>query len=520
MENSEKILIRAKIAYFFKETFRAHSKAEYREIFSRGLNENNGGVTGEFPWLYVRAFFALLVLFTVNTLVLRLTNIALYVPSVIFLGGITFTIPFIVLLYELYPKRDLSLFYILGVLVIGGTFAGVLCQLAYAFIPMDNKWLNAVFAGLVEEIAKAIPAMIAIAVLKQKNPYTCFLVAAAVGAGFSIVEDMGYILHYSYVGGATDMSSAVTVFVGRGLSSFCTHILWTGAVGWAYGLSRRPLRSFGMLFLAVSIGLHICWDLPLDGIWKSLDTLLCVIIVAIINISIVHVSRVRTLEAEVDIKKVNEDIIAQAKAMDERTRLTNAAMLTFVIACGLLSVIILLLCALPIGIEYQSVEYDSKDDFITYIEGGYELKYDTNRRYDENGHNIEERWIEGVKSYVIQTQKYEGYEGTYYYGYYLSDKSQPDSVMVELDYVPSRIRCVEYKFGDETEWVFEVNSSELIEYSYGTDGKVTAVINAEDFEGYDYLFALCLTGLSIAVGCNVVLVAFTIKLRKRSYVEQ
>ena len=40
-----------------------------------------------------KAFFALLMLFTVNTLVLRLTNNALYVPSVTFLGGSS-TAPF------------------------------------------------------------------------------------------------------------------------------------------------------------------------------------------------------------------------------------------------------------------------------------------------------------------------------------------------------------------------------------------------------------------------------------------
>lgn len=520
--DKEKVLARAKIAYFFKETFRPHSKAEYREIFSRGLNENNEGVTGAFPWLYVRAFLLLFILFTVNTLVLRLTDNSLYVPSVIFLGGITFTVPFIVLLYELYPKRDLSILYLFGILVLGGTVAGVLSQLAYAFIPVTDKWLSAVVAGLVEEIAKAIPAMLAIAVLNRKNPYACFLVAAAVGAGFSVVEDMGYILHYSYVGGAavTDMNSIVTVFAGRGLSTFCTHILWTGAVGWAYGLSKRPMRSFILLFLAISIALHICWDLPLEGIWAVLDIVLCVIIAAAINITIVHISRVRTLAAEVDLKKMNEDIIAQAKAMDERTRLTNAAMLTFAIACGLLSVIILLLCALPIGIDYQSVEYDTKDDFISFVEGEKNLKYDLNRPYDENGRNVEERWIEGVKTYVVQAQTYEGYEGTYYYGYYLSNKSAPDSVMVELDDIISRVPCTEYKFGSETQWVFEVNTSDLIEYIYESDGKVTAVINAEDFEGYEYLIALCSTGVAIAVGCNVILVAFRIKLRKKTYVER
>lgn len=151
MNKPDTAVDRARITYFFRETFRAHSKAEYREIFSRGLNEDNEGISGAFPWLYVRAFFALFLLFTINTLILRITNNKLYVPSVNFLGGITFVVPFIILLFELYPKRDLSLIILLAVLVGGGTFAGLLSQIGYMLIPVKNEWLAAVEAGVLEE---------------------------------------------------------------------------------------------------------------------------------------------------------------------------------------------------------------------------------------------------------------------------------------------------------------------------------------------------------------------------------
>lgn len=161
MERSEKsqgALARAKIVYFFKETFRYHSKDEYKEIFSRGLDDN-GGINGGMPWLYVRAFFALFVLFTVNVLILRLTNNPLFVPSVTFLGGTTVTIPFIILLFELYPKRDVSLLMLLGVLVGGGTLAIALSQIGYGFVSVKNRWLSAVFTGILEEVCKIIPAI-------------------------------------------------------------------------------------------------------------------------------------------------------------------------------------------------------------------------------------------------------------------------------------------------------------------------------------------------------------------------
>lgn len=508
---------RAKITYFFKETFRAHSKAEYKEIFTRGLNDDNGGVSGAFPWLYVRAFFALLILFTVNTFVLRLTNNALYVPSVTFLGGITFTVPFIVLLYELYPKRDVSLFFLIAVLVIGGTVSGLLAQLGYAFIPVVNGWVSAVTAGVLEEVCKLIPAIVVIAVTKQKNPYACFLIAATVGAGFSVIEDMGYIFYYSEnVFYQSNIRGIVTMFADRGLSSFCSHILWTGAIGWAYSYIKKPFKSirfFLMIFL--SVGLHICWDFPLDGWLQVLDIGLCVIIAACVNIAIVHVSRIKALSGEVDLTHVNEGIIAEAKQMGERMRFTNAANLTFALACTLLSVLLLLFCALPIGMDYKRVDYESKEEFISFIEGGYDFFADKSRQFNPDGVLFEERFIEGQPSYVVERVETAGYDGVYYYGYYLSDPTCPDSIAVELDDLPSRVYCTDYIFDSEIESVFDVNGDKILNYIYRSDsGRVTAVTYAEEFHNFDLLIALCATGCAITVCCTVVLAGLRIRIRR------
>lgn len=519
MNNSEEVT-RAKITYFFKETFRAHSRAEYKEIFSRGLNEDNSGVTGAFPWLYVRTFFALFILFTVNVLILRLTDNTLYIPSVTFLGGITFTVPFIVLLYELYPKRNLSLFMIIAVLVGGGTCAGVLTQLFYMAIKVSNPWLNAVASGCIEELCKFIPAVFAIEMMRRSNnSYAGFLIAACVGAGFSIVEDMGYIFYYSdkLMNYTSDIQSTVILFVERGMTSFCTHILWTGAIGWAY---TRFKKQYGVwiVMLIVSAGLHVLWDLPLEGWWQVADIAFCVIAAASINITIVHISRMRTLASEVDLTKMNEQIIFEAKQMGERMRFTNAANLTFALTCTLLSILVLLLCSLPIGIEYKRVEYSDKDAFIEYIEDGFNLKADFTRSmknpYNPD-YNYEERKIDGQLTYVVQRDKIDGYDGVYYYNYYVTSGIL-DSISVELERngTTSRYYCKEYKFGDRSYWVFEVNVYDVYTYTCHEDGSITAIQTADDFEGYSYLIALCATGTAIALGCNVILLAFRIKLRR------
>ncbi len=519
MAKTKSLIARATITYLFKETFRARSKAEYKEIFTRGLNEDNSGVSGAFPWLYVRAFFVLLVLFTVNILVLRLTNNQLYIPSVIFLGGITFTVPFIVLLFELYPKRDVSLFLVLALLVAGGTAAGVLTQVGYKFIRPENEWLSALLAGCLEEVCKAVPAIIAIAFFKQKNSYACYLFAATVGAGFSVIEDMGYIFVYSdnYF---VDIQTTVTIFMDRGLSSFCTHILWTGAIGWAYSYIKKPFKSVRFfLMVLLSVAMHVCWDFPLEGWWQVLDIGLCVVVAAAVNLAIVHLSRRNTLSSEMDLTAVNEEIIREAKAMGERMRFTNAANLTYVIMWSALCVMILLFCAMPIGMDYRRVEYDSKEEFIAFLEDGRSFYKGRDREYNRNQPNVEERWIEGELTYVVQRAEIDGYD--YYFGYYITRESGYEifdlygiSVEVEVNNVTMQCPSTSYKFGNSgDEWVFDINSDEVRNYKYKSDGSVTAVLTAEEFEGYDVLIIMCGVGCAVTLASFVVILGLRLKIR-------
>ncbi|MDE6868700.1 MAG: PrsW family intramembrane metalloprotease, partial [Clostridia bacterium] len=459
-----------------------------------------------------------------NVLVLRLTNNMLYVPSVTFLGGVTFTVPFIILLYELYPKRDIGLFVLLAALVVGGTASGVLCQLAYSFIKGGNGWVGAVVTGLVEEICKAIPAMIAIIFFRQKNPYACYIIAAAVGAGFSVIEDMGYIFYYSdkYIAFySSDIQATVALFVDRGFSSFCTHILWTGAIGWAYCYIKNPFRSFRFfLMIFVSIGLHICWDLPIEGWWQVLDIAACVIVAASISISIVHLSRVKTLAAEMDLTAFNEDIIREAKAMGQRMRFTNAANLTFCLGATFLSVLALLFCAMPIGMDYKQVDF-TKQEFIDFLQGGKLFKANEKRLYNPNVKNYEERYTyddndELTLTYAIQIQKSGVYE--YYYGYSFERDITLDDIWVDAYPDPDNFMLVKlnyYEFENEMVGVFDINGGDILFYSYNSStDTVTAVTDAEEFEGYEALVAICAAGCAVTVGCSIVLISLRIKIRR------
>ena len=519
----ERSLTRARITYMFRETFRAHSKEEYREFLTRGLGDDKRGITGTYPWLYVRIFFILFILFTVNTLILRFTGNTLFVPTVTLFAGITFTIPFMVLLYELYQKRDLSILKLFGILVIGGCAASLVTQLGYSIIKVKDEWMSALTTGLIEEISKGVVAVAAIMVMKNKNSYACFLIAAAVGAGFSIIEDTGYLFYYSDMVAARygDIRDTVYLFIDRGFSSLCTHILWTGIVGWAYGFGKRN-KSLFVLFLAYSILLHALWNLPLDGFMHSAAIAICTILTVFSALVAVRKSLFETISNEADLARINDNIIKKAKEMGERMRFTNAANLTFALTCTFLSVLAIALCCLPIGMDKVRVTYSDSHEFVAAIQGGYNLKADWSREYDDGGTNVEERYIyDGEElrlSYVIQEAQLVGYDGVYYYGYYIdvggiADR-KADSIYLELDDITSRIPCVEYSFGDETVWVFEV-ADEYSNYSYNkSDGTISCVIDAEEFGGYNLLIGLVSAAVAISGACGVILFAFTIKLRK------
>ena len=169
-----------------------------------------------------------------------------------------------------------------------------------------------------------------------------------------------------------------------------------------------------------------------------------------------------------------------------------------------------------------SSDLDSQS-FINYIQGGYSFKADWDRAYAVGLPNYEERWRnedgELELKYVIQAQSadIEGVQAQYYYGYgCYSTGYELETISLAVEILPvgnSRIECTQFKFGKETVWAFDIYEN-LISYVYNDDGSVSAVLNAEEFEGYDILIALSATACAVAACCTVILVAFTIKLRR------
>lgn len=125
--------------------------------------------------------------------------------------------------------------------------------------------LPMVGVGLIEEFAKlVVPAVIFVLVRRYVHPADGLLLGVASGAGFAVLETMGYAF-VVLVQSRGNLSVVDTVLFVRGILSPAAHMAWTGiaaAALWDAGAHRwrgaAALRFLGA-FVAV-VALHTAWD--------------------------------------------------------------------------------------------------------------------------------------------------------------------------------------------------------------------------------------------------------------------
>jgi protease PrsW len=122
-----------------------------------------------------------------------------------------------------------------------------------------------VAVGLIEEAVKLIVPLVLVLVLRRhRHPADGLLLGVACGAGFAVLETMGYAFVVLVQSGG-DVAVVQQVLFLRGVLSPAAHMAWTGlaaaalftaaAAGWA----ARALLRFVVVF-AVVVALHTAWD--------------------------------------------------------------------------------------------------------------------------------------------------------------------------------------------------------------------------------------------------------------------
>jgi protease PrsW len=219
-------------------------------------------------WIPVLAFGT--VLYELVREVLQVTGDPLYVPTLILLGAAVVPVAFIAFISGLRLSFAVGSWTV-GVTALVGGVVGVLVAglLEFQTLRRDGS-LPFIDIGLIEELAKLlVPAVVLLVLHRTLRPADGLLVGVAAGAGFAVLETMGYGL-VALVASHGDLTAVNHLLVDRALLSPAAHMAWTGlaAAGlWSAATSGWRIRAVvrAVLVYLLVAGVHAAWDSSSNG---------------------------------------------------------------------------------------------------------------------------------------------------------------------------------------------------------------------------------------------------------------
>jgi RsiW-degrading membrane proteinase PrsW (M82 family) len=221
------------------------------------------GLVRRWSWLPVLAVGALLYELVLQAV--QDTRNPLYVPTLILLGAAVVPVAFVGFISGRHLRIGVSAWVVTLTALVGGV-VGVLVAGSLEYqVARDTGSVPLFAVGLIEEMAKLlVPAAVLLLVRRNRQPADGLLLGVACGAGFAVLETMGYAL-VALVESGGNLTVVNGLLLDRGLLSPAAHMAWTGltaAALWRVATDRRRLRAaarFVAVYLVVS-ALHALWD--------------------------------------------------------------------------------------------------------------------------------------------------------------------------------------------------------------------------------------------------------------------
>lgn len=242
------------------------------------------------PRVFWRIFFGAVATYLLLLFGLRQFGNTNFLPGMIVIGSFVVPLSIVVLFFELNVPRNVSIYQVGKMVLLGGALSLVVTMFVGAVIPsgVGNVFL-AMLTGVVEEVGKGLVLLIIIGALRYRYQLNGLLFGAAVGAGFAGFESAGYAFNLS-LANAGSLAEVTQMATGniliRGLLAPGGHVIWTAMV--ASGLWKvrgdRPFQ-IGMLFhpvvlrrFLVAVVLHGLWD---TDVWFIPQILWCVLLLVV-----------------------------------------------------------------------------------------------------------------------------------------------------------------------------------------------------------------------------------------------
>lgn len=479
---------------FAYETFRPHSKEEYAELFSRG---HGGEERTPYPWFYARVLLIGLLLFTVLCVGYSLSKLNFLMVAAA--GGFFADLTFIVLLVEIYPKRDLPLITPVLALFAGGVLSSAFIYILYGIASYSTPFAEQAWTAFVEETGKALTTIIILLIVKKRNPFACFIIGAAVGGGYSAFENMWYM--YTHGFGWSGLSQAIETGLWRALGTPFSHAAWAGLFGWALAGERPWLSWKPYAMYAFGYTMHFFVNFPLMSQFENwggyaISAVTGVLSIALMIFIIVKSRRelagfspqpepiepfsphgfpksggayhkINGAYAEID----GEGAICFPDFGAKYKFIANvlAAAAIFCFAFSLLGPT----CVFGGYVNYKTYYYENWQDVLSLVQGGRDINPDYDREYveyEDLSQNYSYTWTDGELISATQRERYGNYYFRFTYGYSVNYNTFEDEDGNFFVWVNGEIIPIESEDGELPEsvriWKLQSVALELNEYLY------------------------------------------------------
>lgn len=317
----------------FTDVFKRHSKEEAEDIFicgTRMTTPHLKDVSRDWPhpWLYSRVFVMFLLAFFLLWVCCAVFGNTNALPGFIVVGSFAVPLATMVLFLELNAYRDISLYQIIQIFLVGGCASLVATLFIFSFVDIGElNFYGALMTGIIEELGKALIVCYFISNLKKMNILGGMLIGAAVGAGFAAFESAGYALQplmafMQYAGYSAAYGQQLNtgemldfiynIIILRGFLAPGGHVAWAAISGAALVIAAkgRGFVSFDTLtegkflrLFAIPVILHTLWDSPLAAMlggeyffsYIALSLGVWIVLLILINMGLAEVNRSKDL---------------------------------------------------------------------------------------------------------------------------------------------------------------------------------------------------------------------------------
>jgi RsiW-degrading membrane proteinase PrsW (M82 family) len=195
---------------------------------------------------------------------LVLTGDPNYLPALILLGAAVVPAAFVAFVFQRRLPYDVSSGLLMLVALVGGVIGVVTAGTVEYHTLLSLGVLPMILVAVIEETAKLIVPVAVLTFTRHHRLADGLLVGVAAGAGFAVLETMGYAF-VVLIQSRGDLAAVEGVLLVRGVLSPAAHMAWTGLTAAAlWSAASRGWRLPSVLrFLAVfvlAVALHATWD--------------------------------------------------------------------------------------------------------------------------------------------------------------------------------------------------------------------------------------------------------------------